>query len=887
MISERFRWLRTKCSRLFRRRKQEAALEAELQFHIDQLVDQYRSEGMSERVARLAAQREFGAVSAYREEIRDTWRPPELADLWRSLRFAVRSLAHSPGFTLIAIVTLGLGIGANTAMFSIVNKLLLKPLPYPESAQLDAIYRVTPQSREGSFSPADFLDLQPAAKDGYGEVAAYMAGDASLSEPGHPAEMASAARSTANLLSLLGAPPQLGRDFRAGEDTPGRDRVVILSQRTWRNRFGLNPNIIGRSIRIDGEPHEVIGVLPETFNDFRHLGGIDFFRPLALNGEQLADRNGTTLQVIGRRPVARSWADADGFIVSFGARLAKEFPEANAESSWRTVPLDEAVRSRNNPMAMIMLVGLSGFVLLIACSNLANLLLARTMARAREFAVRAALGASRLQLLQPVIVESLLLALAGGIGASFVADWFRDWAAARSLGENGEAVIFMVDWYVLGWAFAAALATAIAFGMAPALFALRLDLNNTLKSGGRGTTGGRGHQRFRQVLIIGQFALAMILLTGAGLFIRALDDLNDRRAGWESAELVTGTILLPAAKYSNAEKITAFHRLALERLAALPGVASVSISSFTPFFPWPDTRKFFVEGRERPEPGREPAAVINSVSPQYLETFSTRLLSGRVFNEGDTATSTKVFVISQATAKGLFGNENPIGRRLAQAEGENLRWGEIVGVAADVQSFVENPSSVVYQIYQPMTQEPRGQNEIAVRANQVAPASIVESIRTTIAGLDPDLPVRTLQPADATIERANYGLAVLRDILAAFALLGLGLASLGLYGVITRTMAQRAGEFAIRLALGACVRDIICMVLTSGVKLALVGSAIGLLGAVGVSRLFAAAFPDMQMNGAFIIIGTALLLIAVALLASWLPARRAAQVDAMSLLRAE
>ena len=532
---------------------------------------------------------------------------------------------------------------------------------------------------------------------------------------------------------------------------------------------------------------------------------------------------------------------------------------------------------------MIMLVGLSGFVLLIACSNLANLLLARTMARAREFAVRAALGASRLQLLRPLIAESLLLALAGGVCASFVAVWFRHWAAVRSTCDNGEQVVFVVDWHVLGWAFAASLVTALAFGIAPALFALRLDLNDTLKSGGRGTTGGRGHQRFRQVLIIGQFALALILLAGVGLFIRGLDDLNDRRSGWESDQLVTGTMLLPSAKYSDAEKITAFHRLALERLASLPGVASVSISSFTPFFNWPDTRKFFVEGRERPEPGHEPAAAVNCVSPQYFETVSTPLLSGRLFNERDTATSTKVFVISQATAKGLFGNEDPIGRRLAQAEGKNLRWGEIVGVVSDVESVVENPNPVIYQVYQPMAQEPRGQSEIAVRTIGVAPSSVVESIRTTIAALDPDLPVRKLQPADATIDRANYQLRVLRDILAAFAVLGLSLASLGIYGVIARTMAQRAGEFAIRLALGASIENITRMILASGVKLALFGSIIGLLGAFGVSRILAAGFPGMRMNGAVILIGTTLLLIAIALVACWLPARRAGRVDAMSL----
>jgi predicted permease len=886
MITERFRWLRTKCSRLFRRAKQEAALNAELQFHVDQLIAQYRDEGMSEREARLAAQREFGAVSAYREEIRDTWRPPELADLWRSLRFAVRSLARSPGFTLLAIITLGLGIGANTAMFSIINSLMLKPLPYPDSAQLDAIYRATPQNREGDFSPADFIDLQHA-KESYGDVAAYAVSDASLSEPGHPAEMAHAARSTSNLFSLLGTQPQLGRDFRSGDDTPGRDRVVILSQRTWRNRFELNPDVIGRTIRIDGEPHEVIGVLPETFNDARHLGAIDFFRPFALSREQSADRNGRILRVIGRRSPAHSHAEAAGFIANFGARLAAAFPEANAESTWRTVSLDEAVKARNNPLAMMMLVGLSGFVLLIGCSNLANLLLARTMARAREIAVRAALGASRLQLLRPLIVESLLLALAGGVWAIIVALWFRDWAAVQSTGDNGEQVIFVVDWHVLGWAFAASLVTALVFGIAPALFALRLNVNDTLKSGGRGATGSRGHQRFRQILIIGQFAFALILLAGAGLFIRGLDDLNDRRSGWEATQLVTGNMLLPALKYSDAEKITAFHRLAVERLASLPGVASVSVSSFTPFFDWPDTRKFFVEGRERPEPGHEPAAGVNNVSPQYFNTVTTPVLSGRAFNGRDTATSAKVFVISQTTAKGLFGNDDPIGRRLAQAEGENLRWGEIVGVVSDVRAVVEKPSPVIYQIYQPMAQEPRAQSEIAVRTNGVTPSSVVESIRTAMAALDQDLPVRKLQPAETTIARTIYGLAILRNILAAFAVLGLGLASLGIYGVIARTMAQRAGEFAIRFALGASVENITRMVLASGAKLALVGSTIGLLGAFGVSRLLAAGFPGMRINGAVILLGATLLLITIALVACWLPARRAGRIDAMSLLRAE
>ena len=861
-------------------------MREEMRFHLEERAADYSADGLPEDEARYAAQRKFGNTGSIEEIAREGRGWGWLERALKDLRFGVRNLTRSPGFSILAIVTLGLGIGANTAMFSILNELLLKPLPYPDQAHLDRFYRSSAQARDGNFSPADVLAFQ-RVKEGYGDVGIYGIGSASLSDPGQPAELADAARISANLLSLLGTTPQLGRDFREGEDTPGRDRVVILSQRTWINRYGGKPDVIGRTIRIDGEPHQVIGVLPATFNDWRHLGWVDFFRPLALTPEQSADRRATVYRILGRRSPAISRTQAAGFVANFGAQLAADFPEANTASSWRIVPLQESVGGNGGKTVVPMLVGLSGCVLLIACSNLANLLLARTMARAREFAVRAALGASRIQLLRPLITESLLLALSGGVLAIFVALWFRDWAAVRSTGDNGEQVYFRLDAHVFGWAIAASLVTALAFGIAPALFALRLDLNQTLKSGGRGLTGGRGHQRFRQVLIVAQFALAMILLTCAGLFIRGLHDLNNRRSGWESTHLATGTILLPAAHYSDAEKITAFHRLALERLGALPGVASVSISSFTPFFTWTDARKFIVEGQERPRPGREPAAVVNGVSPQYFETVGTHVLSGRAFNERDTATSTKVFIVSEATAKGLFGDGNPIGRRLAQPDGANLRWGEVVGVVSNVEPVVAELRPVTYQLYQPMAQEPRARSEIAVRTAGVAPSAVVESIRTTIAELDRDLPVRGLEDADTAINHANYQLGVLRDVLMAIALLGLALASLGIYGVIARTMAQRASEFAIRLALGACVKDLTRIVLAAGVKLALIGSTLGLFGAFGVSRVLAAAFPGMRTDGPLILAGTTLVLIGVALVACWLPARRAGQIDAMAVLRAE
>ncbi len=871
---------------LFRKGRLERDMAEEMRFHLEQRTADKVADGLPADEARYAAQRQFGNLASIQEHAREGRGWMWLENLLKDFRLGVRSLLKSPGFTFIAIITLGLGIGANTSMFSVLNGVLLKPLPYADSDRLDAIHRATAQKPEGGFSPADFLDLQ-REMGGYGEIAAYAPGETSLAQPGQPAEMAAAIRITANFFSTLGLQPRLGRDFRTGEDQPGNDRILIISQRCWQNRFGGRADVIGRMVRVDGVPHEIVGVLPATFNDWRHLGWVDLFRPLSLDPVKAADRHVTTLQLIGRRSGKLSRAESDAFIANLGMRLAIDFPEVNALSTWRTIPLNDTVMGRDGPMTLAMLIGLSGFVLLIACSNLANLLLARTMARAREFAVRSALGASRIQLLRPLVTESLLLALAGGVCAVLVAQWAADYLAVRSTGDNGERVMFTLDWQVLGWALAASLVTALAFGLAPALFALRLDLNGTLKSGGRGATGGRGHQHFHHVLIVGQFALAMVLLAGAALFVRGLDDLNRRRSGWESDHLVTGTVLLPAATYPGAGEITAFHRLILQRLEALPGVASASLSAYTPFFDWHDVRKFLVEGRELPEPGREPAAVINSISPRYLETVGTRLLSGRAFLDHDTGSSPRVYLISQAMAQGLFANENPVGRRLAQAGSGTLQWGEVVGVVSDVVSVLPDLSPVTWQLYQPMAQEPRPRCEIAVRTAEVAPSTLVDGIRTVMTELDPDLPIRRLQPADTTILRANYQLGVLRDMLASFAVLGLGLASLGIYGVIARTMAQRTGEFAIRLALGASARDLTRLVLTNGVKLALLGSAIGLLGAFGVSKLLAAGFPGMHLNSLPVLIGTTVLLIAIALLACWLPARRASRINPVDALRAE
>ena len=810
----------------------------------------------------------------------------EPAVILGDLRFAVRSLGRSPGFVLIAVITLGLGIGANTSAFSIINEVLLRPLPYADSGQLDRIYRAIPQNSRGGVSPADYLDLKPQMS-GYGKVAAYAFSDLNLSESGQPAEMARGLRISENLFSTLGIQPELGRGFRPDEARVGNHRVLMMSHRFWQTRFGGDAAIIGRTVRVEGEIYEIVGVLPDTLNDWRHLGQIDLFRPLALTDKETADRSATWIRLVGRRSRDLTRAQGEAFFARFGRRLAAEFPAVHAGSTWRTLPLDVAVAPDNATSIFGMLIGLSALVLLIAGSNLANLLLARTMARAREFAVRSALGASRNRLLRPLFAESLLLALGGGVGAIYVAMWTNDWMRNYGTTAFGQGFVFAVDWRVLGWALGGCLFTAVVFGVAPALFALRLDLNKTLKSGGRGTTGDRGHQRFRQGLIVGQFALAMVLLAGAALFVRGIHEANNRHYGWQADHVVTGAAHLPSATYPGAKEIADFQRLALERLEALPGVASASISYSMPFFGLAEPRKYVVAGRLTPQPGQEPVAATNGVSPHYFETVGTRVLDGRTFNDGDVLTSPKVFVINQAMARALFGGESPLGRRIARAGGQTIEWGEIVGVVGDVQSVYPDRIPVPYQIYQPIAQEPRPASQIAVRSAGTAPSMLVDSIRTTMAALDPDLPVRELQPAETTIAKANYEWQVVGSMLSFLAVLGLGLASLGMYGVIARTMAQRTSEFGIRIALGAQVGDITRLVLTSGATLALIGSSIGLLGAYGLSRLITASFPGLQTNSVSVLSGVTLLLVAVALIACYVPARTASRISPTEALRAE
>ena len=869
-------------------------VDEEIAVHLELLTRDFIAQGLDEKTARERALLQLGDVKRFRQTCiaigRQRDRDMRLTDQFRELgndvRYTIRRLRSSPGFSLVAVLTLALGIGANTSAFSIMNAVLVRPLPYLDSGQLDRIFRVTAQNSRGSVSPADYLDLKTWI-DGYGDIAGYGVMEISLAEPGRPPETAVGVRISANFFSTLGSAPELGRDFRSDEETAGNHRVLILSHRFWQNRFGGEPSVIGRMVRVDGEPHEVVGVLPAALADWRHLGPFDLFRPLGLSAEERRDRRAAWIRLVGRRSTTLTRAQADDLIANAGRRLAADHPDVNAGTTWRTRPIAETVIPDNAPGVLFMLIGLSGVVLLIACANLANLLLARTIARAREFAVRSALGASRTRVLRPLVVESLLLAFVGCIGALYVALWTNDWLNGFSARSGGDPLVFSLNWRVLVWGFIASLFTALVFGLAPAVFALRLDPNRTLRSGGRGNTGGRGHQRFRHALIVGQFTFAMILLAGAALFARGLYELNTRQYGWQSDSLITGSVVLPVTKYASPQDITNFQRLAVERLQTIPGVASVSISYAMPFFGLTEPRRYLVAGHAAPEPGQEPVAVINGISPRYFETVGTHVLSGRIFDERDTLDSPKVFIISQAMARGLFGSDSPLGGRIAHAGAKTVEWGEIVGVVADIQSVVPEEITVSYQLYQPLAQEPRRVNEIAVRAAGISPDALADSTRIALAELDPDLPVRRLQPGETTIAGAKRYAVIIGSLMGFLAVLGLALACLGIYGVISRTVAQRTGEFGIRFALGARPSDITRLVLTSGSRLAAVGAFIGLLGAIGVSRAIAAGWPGLQTSSVPVLAAVTFLLLAVALAACYVPARSASRIGPTEALRAE
>lgn len=806
--------------------------------------------------------------------------------MFHDLRLAVRSLLRTPGFCAIAILTLALGIGVNTAMFSLLNGLMLRPLSFPEPERLFRLSHPRPNQQFSDFSAANFTELTSATQD-VAELAAFRFWAFTLTDDTGAPDVPNAVRVTANYFDVLGLRTALGRSFTPDEQTSGRDNVIVLTHRYWQSRFAGDPDAVGRTVRLDGTPVTIIGVLPAEDDTPRVLAPLGFYRPLVLDGATALDRLDDSFGVFGRYRDGITPEQATRHYETIARRLAADHPEENVGRTLVVNPLQSTTLMGVGRLMTFLLVGLSGFVLLIACANLANLLLARALARTREFSVRTALGATRAQLVRPQVAECLLLALTGGLAATLVSVWVTAWLAQR-FGTPDNPVDFSADGRVLLFTVTASLCTALLFGVAPAWWAARTGFNDALKSGARGATGSLARSRFRHLLIVTQFALSLVLLAGAGFFLRGLHRLTHGNEGWDPRPVISGTLNLASTRYNAAEPIIAFHEELRNRLLQLPGVANATVSFETPLYNSPARRGYRVEGRNPPPPGREPQAYVNAVSASFFDTMGIRLLRGRLLDHTDQLTTRQVVVINESMARALFPDDDALGQRLGLAGHDDPFWAEVVGIVADARALQVTPPSTLFQVYKPYPQESWQYVRISVRAADPALApTMVEPIRQTVASLDSDQPVLGLMPVADQIIRNNGFWETVNQLLVLFAGLGLFLAAFGIYGVIARLVAQRTTEIGIRMALGAQIRDIVSLVLGNGARLALLGAVFGLGGSFLLGSYLTKEMPVFGGSGLLPVAGAAALLMLVALLACWLPARRATKVDPMVALRSE
>jgi putative ABC transport system permease protein len=804
-----------------------------------------------------------------------------------NLRFACRQLVKNPGFTAVAVLTLALGIGANTAIFSVLNTVMLKPLPFPDPDGLMHIFRTSPQSQSWPHSVANFLD-QREHNTVFERMAAFTSSRFSFAEPGEPAESLRGIAVTSDFFPVLGVQAELGRVFTAEEDQAGRNQVIVLNHSFWVRRFAADTNIVGRALRIDGESVVVAGVMPASFDCPQLWGPVEAWRPLAFDLEQRQNRRDGWLNTVGRLKNGVSPSQAEAAMKSMAARLAEAYPESNANNSVRLAPLHESIGDIASRRFAWLLLGLTGFVLLIACVNLANLQLARAATRSREMAVRLALGVGRLRLMWQLLVENLLVAILGGAAGIGLAIWLSNF-----IGRHVSHPYFPrgfdvdVDSRVLLFALFCSCATGALFGVAPAWLASRTNMNEVLKAGSRGSTAGRSQNRLRHALIVGEVALALILLTGAGLFIGGLKRFTQQDPGWRVDGLLIGSLAQTGLKYASPGQRRAFVERLEQRLSTLPGVEHAALSTSLPIFYFGSSRGFLMEGEPLPQPGQEPLVQSVAVTPGHFDALGIRLRQGRFFTTADTTNRPDVVIINEAMARRFWPGESPIGKRIGGADRATPGWQEIIGVVNNLRlpGNLARPDTP-WQIYRPLAQEPHAFIAVELRTAG-PPEAVAAALRSAVAELDPDLPVNEVQAARTKVDQLLSHFTVAGVFLGAFAILGLVLSALGIYGVISYFVIQRTGEIGIRMALGAQMRDVIWLVLSKGLFLSLLGVVLGLGGAFVVARLLGAAVPEVPARDPAAFAGVIVALIGVALLACWLPARRAAKVDPMVALRQE
>ena len=809
-----------------------------------------------------------------------------MESLLQDVRYSIRALIAKPGFTAVAVITLALGIGANTAIFSVVNSVLIRQLPYDEADRIMSIGPVFQDKGQGPGynSYPNFADWRDQNRT-FDQMAAYRSRGVVLTGGGE-AERISGARVSSNFFSTLRVQPLLGRTFAADEEKPGSPHTVVLSYELWQRRAGGDPRIVEQPVTLDGRSYAVIGVLPEGF-EFPLLGKTDVWTSVSLDGQSLQERGAQMYGVIGRlKPeVAREQAQAD--ISTIVGQLAAQYPEQNKETPVAVVGLQEQLVESVRP-ALLILLGAVGFVLLIACANVANLLLVRASLREKEIAIRAALGASRARLVRQLLTESLLLAVAGAAVGLLLAMWGIDLLVAAGPVNIPRLDEIRIDGHALLFTICVTMLTGLTFGLAPALEASKLDLNQSLKEGARSSSASASRGRLRKALVVAEVALALVLLVGAGLLIKSFYRLQQVDPGFNPEGVLTLKVSLPAARYSEDDRITAFYDEALNRIKALPGVESAASVSFSPLSNTTFYLGFTAEGWPPRNPSELPSAQVRMASPDYFAVMQIPINRGRGFTGEDRKQSSPVAVINAEMARRHFAGDDPVGKRLslrvALGEGEPA-WREIVGVVGDVRHFGLD-AEVRPEIYVPYAQQPTSAMTMVVRA-AVDPAGLTGAIKDEIKAIDKDQPVHSVATLESYVDRSVAGRRFSTVLLMAFGVIALALAAIGVYGVMSYTVAERTREIGIRVALGAGRRDILKLVVGQASVLLIAGLAGGLAGAFALTRVMEELLFGVSATDTVIFLTVPVALAAIAIFASYIPALRATKVDPMIALRYE
>ena len=876
------------------RQKREQELAEELEGHLEMAARDREGRGAAPEQAEREARREFGNVGMIREVTREMWGWSSLERLGQDLRFGARMFAKSPGFAAVAILTMALGIGANTAIFSIVNGVLFDPLPYPHPEQLVTLSESKPNFATGSISLPNFLDWQEDNRT-FSSMAISRGYSFHMTGRGDGEEL-QARFITSDFFKVLGINALLGRTFLPGEDRVGAAPIALLSEGLWRQKFGGSREAIGQSIVLDGSGYTIVGVIPASFQLTRWAADTSVYVPAGQWDNPILMRRdaGLGFHGFGRLKPGVTIEQARADLARVSENLAATYPDSNKGIGATIFPLKQDL-VRGVRSLLLVLFGAVGFVLLIACVNVANLMLARASARAREFAVRTALGASRMRLLRQLLTESVLLSIAGGGLGLLLAAWGTRAALQRLPPGLPRAGEIGMDWRVLLFTIAVALGCGIFFGIAPALKGTRVSVHEALKEGGRGGSGSR--HRAQGMFVVAELALALVLLISAGLMIRSLQALWNVNPGFASHNVLTfGVAMPPSMKTANAEAVRAELRTIARQVKAVPGVQAESLSWGALPIASDDEDLFWIEGQPKPTSDDEMKwALSYVVEEDYLRLMNIPLLRGRFFTAHDNETAPHVVVVDDVFAKQYFGNEDPIGHSIVLKQ-KGGAAAEIVGVVGHVKQWgldSDDKETLRAELYLPYMQLPDPAIGLAwngtgmlVRYDPATPA-IADSIRDAIHGVSNECVIAHIQTMDGIISDSLNGKRFSMILLGVFAAVALGLAAIGIYGVVSYLAGERTQEIGVRVALGATRLDVLRMILRDGMKMALLGVGIGLVAAVGLTRLMASLLYGVSATDPLTFAAVALLLTLVALAACFLPARRAMSVDPIHALRHE